>query len=268
MDKRSAKILHLTDLHLFDNQKTKMVGINPLETLQTIVKKISDGFQQNRPDLTVLTGDISQDYSLESYKTAAKILQQLPCPLVTTMGNHDYASSFAKVFDNSTQLVTKISHLTDWRILLLNTHWAEHVEGQLIDTDYAFLQEKLAEDTKHPVIIFLHHHVLPVASLWLDKIMLQNSPRFLEIVTQYKNVKVIVCGHVHQDTSAVYKDVAFLSTPATCWQFTVKNNGFKLDTLMPGYRWITLGEDGTIQTEVVRLDHNDAFVPDINSKGY
>ncbi len=266
--KRPAKILHLTDLHLFADQKTTLVGINPLHTFQKVVTKILDGLQQNRPDLVILTGDISQDYSLLSYKMAIKTLQQFSCPIATTMGNHDNFSSFTSIFNNPTQIVDHIANITNWRILLLNSHWAEHVDGKISKADLIFLQEKLAEDTTKPVIIFLHHHVLPVASTWLDKIKLQNSEQFLDSISKYKNVKAVICGHVHQDTTNLYNDVTFLSTPSTSWQFALKSHNFRLDNTMPGYRWIDLHEDGTIKTEVVRIEHDDTFIPDTTSKGY
>ncbi|MBU0744755.1 MAG: 3',5'-cyclic-AMP phosphodiesterase [Gammaproteobacteria bacterium] len=262
------KILQITDLHLFSDPQAKLVGINSLKTLHQVIAKILDNIEQNRPDLIVLSGDVSQDYSLESYKIAAKILQQFKCPIVGTAGNHDYLPFFSKIFGNPTQVVTKISDLTNWRIILLNSHLSQHVDGRLGNDELNFLQESLDKNSKHPVIIFIHHHVLPVSSTWIDKIKLQNGPQFLEIIDRYKNIKAVVCGHIHQETSITRQNVIFLSTPSTSWQFTVKSDGFKLDTLMPGYRWINLYDDGTIQTEVVRIEHNDEFIPDTNSKGY
>lgn len=263
-----TKILHITDLHLFSNHKKKLVGINPFLTFQQVITKITNDIQQNQPDLIVLTGDISQDYSLSSYKTAQNSLQQLQSPIAATMGNHDYLPFFTKVFGNPTHIVTKTLHPTNWCILLLSSHQPQHVNGQLTESDLTFLKQSLAANSKQPVIIFLHHQILPVASAWIDKINLQNHEQFLEIIDQHKNVKAIVCGHVHQNTSTQRQDAMFLSTPATSWQFASNSLDFKLDTLMPGYRWLNLHEDGTIQTDVVRIEHNDKFTPDANSTGY
>ena len=102
----------------------------------------------------------------------------------------------------------------------------------------------------------------------LDKINLNNSSQFLEIIDQYQNIKAVMCGHIHQDTHINRQGVEFYSTPSTCWQFTPKSHGFKLDTKMPGYRWITLNENGTLQTEVIRIEHDEALIPDMKSTGY
>jgi len=188
--------------------------------------------------------------------------------MVATMGNHDHPPFFTKIFGAPNQVVTKISSITNWRIILLNSHWTHHVDGKLTKSELNFLKQSLNSSSNQPVIIFIHHQVLPVESNWLDKIKLQNHTQFLEIIDQYKNIKAVVCGHVHQDTTIKRRGVTFLSTPSTSWQFTVKSHNFKLDTLMPGYRWINLYEDGTIKTEVVRIEHNDEFIPDTSSTGY
>ena len=263
-----TKILQLTDFHLFGDQQTKLIGINPLQTLQHVLAKVTIDISKNYPDLVILTGDISQDYSLESYKIVTKNFQFFQCPVVATMGNHDYFPMFNKVFGNPTQIITKISSATNWRILILNSNWPKHVDGQITGNDLIFLQKNLEMSSDQPTIIFIHHHVLPIDSNWLDRINLRNASEFLAIIDQYKNVKAVVCGHVHQDTTIYRQDVIFLSTPSTSWQFAVKSYNFSLDNLMPGYRWINLYEDGTIKTEVVRIEHNDMFVPDTSSRGY
>lgn len=263
-----TRILQLTDLHLFGNQQTKLVGINPFQTLQQVLIKVANDIKQNPPNLVILTGDISQDYSLGSYKIAAQAFQQFNLPVITTLGNHDYLPMFTTILGDPTQMAIKALDLTNWGILILNSHWPKHVDGQLSNSELTFLQKNLSQSQNRPVIIFIHHHVLPIESNWLDKIKLSNDSQFLEIIDQYKNVKAVVCGHVHQDSTTSRNDVIYLSTPATSWQFTVKSQNFKLDTLMPGYRWINLYENGTIQTDVVRIDHNDMFIPNITSKGY
>ena len=261
------KILHITDLHLFGDPQAKLVGINPLQTLKKVASKILSNYQQDKPDLIMLTGDISQDYSPESYKIANKIMRQFQFPIVATMGNHDDPTHFNNTFGNSTQFIKK-PDLTNWQIIVLNSFWQQHVGGKLAYQELKFLQDSLDKTDDHPVIIFLHHHVVSIDSSWIDKINLNNNSQFLEIIDQYKNIKAVVSGHVHQDTQVTRKGVDFYSSPSTSWQFLVRSPGFKLDTSMPGYRWINLNGDGTLNTKVVRIEHDDGFVPDTKSTGY
>ncbi|CAL7962895.1 3',5'-cyclic adenosine monophosphate phosphodiesterase CpdA [Gammaproteobacteria bacterium] len=268
MISQPTRILQLTDLHLFGDPKISLVGFNSYQSLQRIMLSVADSIAKKPPSLLALTGDISQDYSLASYEIAKKIFHNFPCKIAATMGNHDYSPTFIDFFGDPTQDSNKLFTLNDWRILFLNSNWPGHVGGQLAQIELDFLRRTLATSCEQCIIIFLHHPVLPVGSYWLDKIMTNNAAQFLEIIDQYHNIKAVICGHTHQETNISRLGVTYLSTPATSWQFAVQSYNFKLDTLMPGYRLIDLYKDGTFQTEVVRINYDDAFVPDLNSKGY
>ena len=268
MINQPTRILQLTDLHLFSDPETKLLGFSPYKSLQSIMVSVADSIAKRQPNLLALTGDISQDYSQGSYENAVKLFQHFPCPIVATMGNHDYPTTFTNFFGDPTQEVNKTFTFNNWQILFLNSYWPEHVGGQLAKNELDFLRNILATARKQHVMIFLHHPVLAAGSTWLDKIMTNNAAQFFEIIDQYQNIKAVICGHIHQETNVSRLGVTYLSTPATSWQFAAKAHDFKLDTLMPGYRWIDLYEDGTFQTEAIRIDYDETLIPDLSSHGY
>ncbi len=265
--KKVVTILQLTDQHLFGNIDNKLVGVKPYYSYIKIIEQAKTD-ATNRPDLIVLTGDLSQDRSLASYELIKNSLNGFNCPIYATMGNHDNPKYFAQTFGSANHIFTVTAGTTNWCILLLNSHLPSHVDGRLAQTELDFLNMQLDLYPNEPIIIFIHHHLLPVNSAWLDKIKLQNSEQFLAIISDYKNIKAVVCGHIHQKFEAMYNDTLFLATPSTSWQFATNSKNFKLDNLMPGYRWIKLHEDGKITSKVVRVEHDDDFIPDQNSKGY
>lgn len=267
MDK-ITRILQLSDLHLFADQQNKLANINTFETLHHVINKISNDIKKISPDLIVITGDISQDYSLNSYKLAKKSLESLPYPIAATMGNHDEYNAFSQIFGEPNKIINKISDGSNWQTIILNSNWPNHVEGQLSKNTLDFLKKGLEKNPDQPTIIFLHHHVIPVESKWVNKVILTNSEDFFDIIDKHKNIKAVACGHVHQETATSRNNVIFLSTPSTGYQFKTKKDDFKFDTIMPGYRWINLHEDGTIQTQVLRIENSDKFIPDTNIKGY
>ncbi len=268
MTNQPTRILQLTDLHLFSDPETKLLGFNPYKSLQSILVSVADGIAKKQPSLLALTGDISQDYSQASYEIAIKLFRSFPCPIAATMGNHDYPTAFTKVFGDPSQEINKTFAFNNWQILFLNSHWPEHVGGQLAKNELDFLYKTLATSRKQHVMIFLHHPILPTGCAWLDRIMTNNAAQFLEIIDQYQNIKAVICGHIHQENNISRLSVPYLAAPATSWQFAVKSHDFKLDTLMPGYRWIDLYDDGTFQTEIVRIDYDETLIPDLNSHGY
>lgn len=262
------RILQITDLHLFSDPETKLLNFNSYLSLQQVMTLVANDIGVKPPHLIALTGDISQDYSLGSYETAVKFFAKFSCPVLVTMGNHDYPPMFTKVFGDPTESNNKLFTLDNWLILFLDSYWPEHVGGQLAKDELDFLRNILVGSSSKHVLIFVHHQVLPIGSVWLDKLMLNNAKQLLEIIDQYSNIKAVICGHVHQDTMLTRNGVSYFSTPSTCWQFAFKSRDFKLDSSMPGYRTIDLYPDGTFKTQVIRIKYNDSFIPDLKSKGY
>ena len=262
------RILQLTDLHLFKNQAVNMLDFNSYDSLLQVMKLANKSIQEQTPGLIALTGDVSQDYSQESYEIAKQIFADMPCPLIATMGNHDKLPTFAEFFNSPEDSTNKIFYLGNWMILFINSHWPDRIGGKLTENELALLSNALDSARDKNVIIFIHHHILPVKSAWIDKIGVSNSEDFLNIIDQYQNIKAVICGHVHQDTFTERNNVKYFSTPSTSWQFSTNSPSFKLDSLMPGFRWIDLHENGTFDTGVIRIPHNPSLIPNLNSAGY
>lgn len=262
------RILQLTDLHLFKNKTATMLNFNPYDSLQQVMHLVNKSIQEQTPSLIALTGDISQDYSQESYEITRQIFKDMPYPLVATMGNHDKLPVFAEFFTNPEDSVNKVFYLDNWMILFINSYWSGHIGGKLTENELTFLHNALASKGDKSTIIFMHHHVLSVKSAWIDKIGVSNAVDFLDVIDKHQNIKAVICGHVHQDTLTERNDVKYFSTPSTSWQFLTNSPSFKLDSLMPGFRFLDLYEDGTFNTGVVRISHNQVFIPNLNSPGY
>ena len=59
---------------------------------------------------------------------------------------------------------------------------------------------------------------------------------------------------MHQASDISRKGVRFVTTPSTCFQFLPAVDSFGVDTRPPGFRWLDLMADGTVNTEVVWVD--------------
>jgi len=262
---KTVKILQLTDFHLFGDKSLTLLGVNPTNTLNEVLELVKNDLKFEQPELILFTGDLSQDNSSASYQRVLNIIKRFSQPLAVTMGNHENPTVFMQKLGH---LLQKHFHIADWNIIILNTHWPNHVGGMLHDDEVEFLSNTLKQSPAKFTTIFLHHHVLPVQSHWVDNLGLNNSDKFLNIIDQYKNINLVVCGHVHQDSFCQRNGVDYISTPSTCWQFACNSYNFKLDTIMPGYRWIYLNADGSYITKLTRVSHNTFFIPDLTSEGY
>jgi Icc protein len=154
-----------------------------------------------------------------------------------------------------------------WQILLLDSQVFGVPHGELSDFQLEWLEHKLAEAPERYTLLLLHHHPLPAGCSWLDQHSLRNAGALDSALSAWPRVKHLLCGHIHQELDLDWNGRRMMATPSTCVQFKPHCANFTLDTVSPGWRWLELHPDGTLTTEVCRLE-GAAFHPDIASEGY
>lgn len=265
MSKNSKLILQITDMHLFADTDQRLLGVNTSDSFDAVVDL---AFRQHpEPELILLTGDLSQDETTEAYERIADRLTRFSCPKYWIPGNHDDVDYIEQVFSQRHIQNQKHIILNNWQLILLDTKKMDAVEGYLVQEQLDFMETVLGTYPELPALIFLHHHPLPVGSLWLDRLMLTNAEAFWKHLEPYHHVKAVICGHVHQEHESTNGTVQFYATPSTCFQFKRYSKPFGVEELMPGYRTLTLHDDGSFDTEVHRLQHFDLNL-DPSSGGY
>ena len=83
--------------------------------------------------------------------------------------------------------------------------------------------------------------------------MIKNAQALFDLIKHYPNVKTIINGHIHQAMDVQMNAVKVMTTPSTCFQFKPQSEHFSLDDTSPGYRWINLCNNGSINSDIVRL---------------
>lgn len=91
------KILQLTDLHLFQSAENELFGVRT----NTRFMQVLDFIRKNGIsfDCIFLTGDVSQDETLESYEIVADALSRFGKKIFWIAGNHDDISNMNAVFE-------------------------------------------------------------------------------------------------------------------------------------------------------------------------
>ncbi|MCU7797626.1 MAG: 3',5'-cyclic-AMP phosphodiesterase, partial [Candidatus Thiodiazotropha sp. (ex Myrtea spinifera)] len=87
------------------------------------------------------------------------------------------------------------------------------------------------------------------------------------LVGQHPQVKAVLCGHIHQEFQGEHNGVKLLGTPSTCVQFIAGQDDFGIDACPPGYRWLTLQQNGDIETGLGLLPEIPSGL-DLASMGY
>jgi len=249
-------LLQITDTHLHATAASRMRGVRTDGTFLAVLEHAQRD-PRWAPAAIVATGDVVQDESLAGYERFRARLEPLRVPVLTLPGNHDDPRLMAETLTGGQFQFCGERRLGAWSLVLLSTFLAGEDAGGLGPARLAGLRQALAASAEH-VLIFMHHHPLPMGSVWLDGVALRDAPEFWSVVDSTANVRGVVCGHVHQAAERRRGDVRFFSTPSTCAQFLPASEFFALDDRPPGFRWITLHADGRIETEVAWLPHTDA----------
>ncbi|MDZ7853674.1 MAG: phosphodiesterase [Halomonas sp.] len=247
-DAEPMRLAQITDFHLKADSAVRARAGFPLRQLEAVV----DAVNRQRPELVLVTGDISQDETAASYRLAEQALSRLDAPWYWLPGNHDQPA----LMEECRELYDELD-LGRWRVLQLDTHVSGQPHGELGEKALGELATRLAADDR-PTLLAMHHPPLPVGSAWLDEIGLADGEAFWRVVAPHRQVKAVFFGHVHQAFHGVQvlvdREVSAYGCPSTVDPFLPGSSTFALDeAARPGYRLIELSE-GELETWIKRID--------------
>lgn len=258
----SLSVIQLTDLHLFADQDHIFKGQNPWRNLVAILDQIQ---QSGWPDLFLLTGDLSQDESEESYQQLYRLMQSTGVSWHWIPGNHDRLDIMQALHPVDFSVV-----YGQWQWLLLDSQSGEP-HGDLSDSQRLQIEAALKQPLAPYQAVAIHHQPLLVGPerqggnhhhlmdnspdiAGIDSIPLRDNGWLWQTLTCFEQVKTVICGHVHQEHNLQRGRLNLLTTPATSIQFTSDINEFQLADLAPGYRQLELMADGSVESQVYRLN--------------
>ncbi|MGF1496637.1 MAG: 3',5'-cyclic-AMP phosphodiesterase [Elainellaceae cyanobacterium] len=253
-------IAQITDTHLFADPRQTSKGVHTNASFSTVLAHLQQ--LPSRPDVLLLTGDLSQDETPASYQLLWEAIAPLQIPTYWIPGNHDDPRWMETTLNRPPFFQEKRVPLSDWTLLLLDSRVPGEVHGFLSDTALAWLDQQLQATGTRPSVIALHHPPLSVGSDWIDGISLVNQGAFQEILHRHSGVRAVLCGHIHQELDEVRQGIRYLATPSTCVQFRPKSQEFAIDgDRFPGFRLLTLQDTGELTTEVIRVPYRPATQP-------
>lgn len=243
------------------------MGVDTAWTLGQVVSAVVDTGREH--DAVLVTGDLSQDESAESYVRLAEILAPLEAPIYCLPGNHDQGDNAyaGQLKPDGTISQCRTVTFGNWQIILLNTAEKRRVDGHLDDAEIEWLDSLLGKNLEQHAIVAMHHQPVVVGSKWMDGIALDNADALFTVLDRHQQVRSVIWGHVHQRFEDKRNGVQLMSCPSTCVQFKPQTDGFTLDAEMPGFRWLKLYSDGRIDTGVERISNQEIGLDKL-AKGY
>ena len=247
----AVKIIQLTDTHLYADASRTFDGVNTQNSLECVI----DLARENHwpPDMVLATGDLAHEPVPAAYERLREIFNGLKIPVYCIPGNHDDPTVMGKTLPASNVHLTRSIRGPQWQIILLDTVVPDSHGGHLAESEQTYLDEALRAAPEAYALICLHHSPVLIGSRFMDEIALDNPVALFAIIDRYPQVRAVLWGHIHQEFSAERGEVRLFGSPSTCVQFKPGAQEYVPDTQPPGYRWLLLQGDGTVQTGIQRL---------------
>ncbi len=262
----SVKLVQLTDTHLCRESGGTLLGMDTDRSLRLVIERVLR--ERAAIDLVLATGDLSDRGSQSAYRRLVNYLGQIPAPSVWLPGNHDNREEMAAVVGPTGELCGEVL-AGSWQILMLDSQIPGEVGGELGAAELDRLRAALESAQQRGLfsLVCLHHQPVAVGSEWIDQQMVADAAAFWEVLEAFEGVRGVLWGHVHQQIDRSRGGISLMASPSTCVQFAPGSTDFKADDLPPGYRWLELCADGTIESGVSRV--TDAqFHVELDSGGY
>jgi 3',5'-cyclic-AMP phosphodiesterase len=201
-------IAQMTDIHIGFAPDERPEEYNRVRFRATL-RRLLEG--PNRPDMLVLSGDITDNGDLDSFEKTADLLAECPFPIWPMVGNHDTREALAQAFPQ-VRLEGGFVHYAlegeGLRILLLDTFEPGRHGGAFCEARATWLTAQLDAAPGTPTLIFMHHPPVVSGIDWMDPAPDESwIERFGAVVEGRTQIIAIHCGHLHRPLATTFRGI-------------------------------------------------------------
>ncbi|MDT8448763.1 MAG: metallophosphoesterase [Wenzhouxiangellaceae bacterium] len=236
MSAPAFRLIQVSDCHLAADPGADYRGQNPDANLARMAGPI----RRWRPDLVMLTGDLSEDASPASFERVRDWAAALALPVAWIPGNHDDRKVMAPLFDRAGFGRGPVLDAGAWQLALLDSTWPGDPAGELDDERLAPLG---ALSPGRPAGVFVHHQPVEVGAPWIDKVGMRARGRLWRRLEGDHPVRFVAFGHVHQRFRRTVQGVEVLACPSTAANTVPATRCFTPGETTPVARWFVLEQE-------------------------
>lgn len=232
-------IAYITDLHL-DEANAAELGANTRRNWE----RIYDDLQQHEVDMIVLGGDIGEGEAMPWFFNHLR-----PYAWHVTPGNHDIRGQIRNWYRNrnmeSQNAIYFSVDMEGHRLIFLDS------APDMVETEQLqWLRTQV--QTELPLVVFIHHPVLPVDT-WVDKqFPLKNRGAVKNVLKSQGGDVTIFCGHYHLEYTQQDGSITQHICPSAAFNILEDPDQFKAEAKAACYQLITI-EEGEVSRKVIRL---------------
>lgn len=251
------RFVHITDTHINPDPAYNVpeAVIRPTPAAIELVKRVNAlPFQ---PDFILHTGDVVYDPDENAYVSAREILAPLKAPVYYLPGNHDQAAGLQRVLLGRSEALDPFDYefeVNGVQVVCVDSNRPVDdpslPQGLVSEAQLAWLRQVCRPDDPRPLVVAVHHNVLPTGTWFWDTFMrLKNGEAFhAALLPARDRVRGVFSGHVHQGTDTVRDGILYVTAPSSWYQLAnhPQQQGVVADMdASPGFNIVTVTQTQT-----------------------
>lgn len=196
-----AFIAHISDLH-----------VGSLNFKEDLLIQAINNVNDMHPDVTVVTGDLTENGYYLEFEKAARYLDMLKSPMLVVPGNHDARHVGDECFEELIRERYGTLKLKKHgvKIIGLDSSEPDLDYGKVGRSQQTWMENELqsSEDDGLYKIIALHHHIIPVPRTGRERNVLSDAGDILQSVVN-GNANLVLSGHKHMPHVWILENTAF-----------------------------------------------------------
>jgi len=199
-----VKIVHLSDLH-----------VGALAFKEELLMNAIDRINEMEPDVTIITGDLSENGYYSELTEATGFIKQIKSPNIVVPGNHDSRHLGNRCFEEIRKhrygsITVKSNESQGIQVIGLDSSEPDLNSGKIGRSQQKYMENeiKIATDEGLFKIIALHHHIIPVPRTGRERNVLSDAGDILMSLIE-NNADLVLSGHKHVPHSWIVHETVF-----------------------------------------------------------
>ncbi len=203
-----------------------------LKRLRQVLDRLVN--RPDRPDLLLLTGDLTEHGDAASFAELKAALAALPFPVWPIPGNHDARAALAGAFAQVPQDGGFLHYAVEvggLRILMLDSLEQGRHSGAFCAARGQWLCAQLSAHLDTPTLVVIHHPPVVSGIDWMDPGSAEPwIARLGDALAGQRQVKAILCGHLHRPMATTFAGIPLIICPSSAAALALQ-----LDAIDPGH---------------------------------
>jgi len=191
--KKMRKILHISDIHF---------GCTNAEVVERLVQAINE----MKPDLVVLSGDLTQRAKKKEFAEARAFLERLPKPQIVVPGNHDVPlynvyKRFVRPLKNYTAHITDdlAPFYADDEMAVVGINTARSLtikDGRINDEQVETIRQRLDPLGEDVMKVVVTHHPFDLPGGYDEDLIIDRADEVMPRIAEC-GADIFLSGHLH-----------------------------------------------------------------------